>query len=283
MRSRLSKVALALVAAVLIGADATCAGTGDKGMGQVGAITSIAAREKATTAGTATFQLGGGTPGAPFTRLVTSANRLYGGVSTWKVSYLAQNGSEQEWGIGTLTNANPDTLSRDHVKGGSGFGSLVNFSSPPEIILFLPPDAYNFRGALVRLDATKSIAHATPEKISWDSAEYDTDGIWSAGSATLIQPPDDAQLLRFYGQVDWEANSTGTRIVSIEPSAGSMAGFPVSREPGAGPEGNRQNVAGPTVKHVAGRTYSLEVIQTSGGSLNVFGNDLTWLAVEIVQ
>lgn len=283
MRSRLIRVALALVALALVGADqGACGGAGSTGMGQVGAITSIAAREKATTAGTATFELGGGTPGAPFNRLVTSANRLYGGVSTWKVSYLAQNGSEQEWGIGTLTNANPDTLSRDHVKGGSGLGSLVNFSSPPEIILFLPPDAHNFRGALVRVSA-QSIPNSTPTLLVWNLETYDTDSMWDSGSPSYIFPPDDAQIIQLRAYVYWNGNAdTGIRVAELVRSDGFIAsGLTRASQSNPGSDHLSQTIVSAPIEHVAGKGYGVSVTQGSGGSLGLF--DRTMLSLEILQ
>lgn len=82
-----------------------------------------AVRETSTTTGTGTLDLDGAVTG--FQSFVSGVGD--GGVC----SYYARlrNGAEWEWGIGTITDASPDTLARTTVLGSSNSGSAVDFSA----------------------------------------------------------------------------------------------------------------------------------------------------------
>ncbi len=83
--------------------------------------------EIASTSGTGTFSLSGAVTG--FRTFVAK----YGtGVL---VEYVAESSDRSEWehGIGTLTDATPDTLTRTTILDGSNGTSAVNFTNPPTI------------------------------------------------------------------------------------------------------------------------------------------------------
>jgi len=92
-------------------------------------------KETSTTTGTGTLNLAGAEPGY---------QTFVAGVGTGNVTYYAivnRATSEFEVGVGTVTDASPDTLSRDTVISSSNGGSAVNFSAgTKDVICTLPSE-----------------------------------------------------------------------------------------------------------------------------------------------
>ena len=80
-------------------------------------------KETSTTSGTVTFELGGA---------ITDFETFVSGVGTGNKTYysIINSGTgEFEVGIGTVTDATPDTLSRDTIISSSNSDAKVNFAS----------------------------------------------------------------------------------------------------------------------------------------------------------
>lgn len=78
-------------------------------------------KEESTTTGTGTLSLSGAVSGfESFVSGIGDSNTTY---------YAIVGGSEWEVGIGTVTDATPDTLSRDTILTSSNADSAVNFSA----------------------------------------------------------------------------------------------------------------------------------------------------------
>ena len=80
-------------------------------------------KETSTTTGTGTFSLAGAE---------TGYEGFVAGIGTGNTTYYAiELNSANEWevGIGTVTDATPDTLSRDTIISSSNGDALVNFSA----------------------------------------------------------------------------------------------------------------------------------------------------------
>ena len=92
-------------------------------------------KETSTTTGTGTLNLGGAEPGY---------QTFVAGVGTGNTTYYAivnRATSEFEVGVGTVTDAAPDTLSRDTIISSSNGGSAVNFSAgTKDVICTLPSE-----------------------------------------------------------------------------------------------------------------------------------------------
>lgn len=83
------------------------------------------ALETSTTQGTVTYNLAGATAG--YRTLVAAAADISGAASPWTVWYLAEDSTNWEVGIGTLTDGTPDTLARTTVKRSSNSNAAVNW------------------------------------------------------------------------------------------------------------------------------------------------------------
>ena len=92
-------------------------------------------KETSTTTGTGTLNLAGAEPGY---------QTFVAGVGTGNTTYYAivnRATSEFEVGVGTVTDASPDTLSRDTIISSSNGGSAVNFSAgTKDVICTLPSE-----------------------------------------------------------------------------------------------------------------------------------------------
>ena len=90
-------------------------------------------KETSTTTGTGTFSLAGATTGfETFVSGVGTGNTTY-------YSIVLDGTSEFEVGVGTVTDATPDTLSRDTVISSSNSDSAVNFSSGSKTVFCTLP------------------------------------------------------------------------------------------------------------------------------------------------
>jgi hypothetical protein len=79
------------------------------------------AKETTTTTGTGTYNLGGA---------VTGAQTFVADIGTTNsTSYCVTDGTDWEVGKGTVTDATPDTLSRDTVESSSNGDAAVNWGA----------------------------------------------------------------------------------------------------------------------------------------------------------
>ena len=90
-------------------------------------------KETSTTTGTGTFSLAGATTGfETFVSGVGTGNTTY-------YSIVLDGTNEFEVGVGTVTDATPDTLSRDTVISSSNSDSKVDFSSGSKTVFCTLP------------------------------------------------------------------------------------------------------------------------------------------------
>ena len=90
-------------------------------------------KETSTTTGTGTFDLAGAETGfESFVSGVGNSNQTYYAISN-------DGTNEFEVGIGTVTDATPDTLSRDTIISSSNSDALVNFSAGTKTVFCTLP------------------------------------------------------------------------------------------------------------------------------------------------
>lgn len=91
-------------------------------------------KETSTTTGTGTYSLGGALTGfQTFAAAITSGNT---------VPYLVTDGTDWEVGLGTFTDAVPDTLARTSILASSNAGSAVSWSAGQKIVAISLPASY---------------------------------------------------------------------------------------------------------------------------------------------
>lgn len=91
-------------------------------------------RETTSTTGTGTYSLSGAVPGfQTFVAGIGTGHSCY---------YMVTDNTDWEVGRGTVTDANPDTLSRDSILDSSNSGSAVNWGSGSKKVILTKPSPY---------------------------------------------------------------------------------------------------------------------------------------------
>lgn len=120
-------------------------------------------KETSTTTGTGTFSLAGAE---------TGFETFVAGVGTGKRTYYAislDGSSEFEVGIGTVTDASPDTLSRDTVISSSNSDNKVNFSAGGKTVFCTLPAARAMSPSMTATDYVVTHASTLSEDQTVDS------------------------------------------------------------------------------------------------------------------
>lgn len=109
----------------------------------------------------------------------------------------------------------------------------------------------------------------TPTVLSWEAVDDTTWNAWVIGSPTLVTAPVTG---RYWASayVTWAANATGVRTVSILRTSDTATLAAVQDDTlGTAANTMRQVVTTPAFTLTAGDSVYVEVVQTSGGALNV--------------
>ena len=242
-------------------------------------------KETTTTTGTGTVDLAGAATG--YRGFVAGAGAA--AVVYYTIAGQAGGGAEGEWevGIGTVTDAAPDTLSRTTILSSSNAGAAVDFSAgTKDVFLSLPAHSVGFMGALVRDSAAETTVTTVQEVLDWDTEIYDVGG-WheSVTNPSRLTVPAGVDWVRISAQVMWTQNKVGQiqAVVLKGGVATANIGLPYSYLTAAsGSDGWFTNIltSGP-LPVVAGNYFEIRVWQNSGGNLDIAAGN-TWFAIEKV-
>lgn len=99
----------------------------------MGLVRADRVKETSTTTGTGTYNLAGAVAGFQgFVAAIGNGNLCY---------YCAENGTDWEVGLGTVTDASPDTLARTRVLASSNAGAAVNWGAGSKNLFVVAPAA----------------------------------------------------------------------------------------------------------------------------------------------
>lgn len=120
-----------------------------------------------------------------------------------------------------------------------------------------------------RLSANQSITTATNTKLNWDTELFDTDTFHdNVTNNTRLTVPVSGKY-RIDVNVKWAGNATGSRTVRIQYSNGGVNVMDLENSPG---NASNYSQAGSAVINMSSSEYvEIEVVQSSGGNLNVLG------------
>jgi len=229
--------------------------------------------ETTVTTGTGTVNLAGAVTG--FRGFVAGAGD--GAVVYYAIVGRDGGGAEGEWenGIGTVTDAAPDTLSRTTILSSSNAGSAVDFSAgTKDVFLSLPAHSVGFMGALVYLTGDKTITTGAGWSfLSFAAETYDVGG-WHDNSTnpTRLTVPSGVDRVRIGFQVQWTADNTGNRLNTIykNNAAGTAVnGFPSAIAVALNLSPCYLAVASAVVPVVAGDYFEVAAWHNKGTDLDV--------------
>lgn len=239
-------------------------------------------KETTTTTGTGTLDLTGAVTGFQgFVAGVGDAAEVY-----YAIVGQAGGGAEGEWevGIGTVTDAATDTLSRDTVLASSNSGNAVDFSAgTKDVFITAPAHHLSFSGALVNLTSNQAINDNSSAFVSWDEADYDVGDWWAAGSPTRLTVPAGVSRVILSAGVDWEFSNSGARSLAIEKNADvAYAGKARDFRPAAG--SSYATLSTPAIEVVEGDFFQLEAaVEGAGSAQDVEAQPFTWFAIRAVR
>ncbi len=151
------------------------------------------------------------------------------------------------------------------------------------------PSSEPFRGALVKRTTAQAITTATETAVTWETATYDTDSIWSAGSPTRLTVPAGVTKVRLKTNVQWDANATGYRYVTFKKNGADFAGRGGSLVDDLAANFYWQNIGTAVVEVTAGDYFDVRVQHNKGSNLNLLPiaastwGELLWFSLEIVE
>lgn len=143
-----------------------------------------------------------------------------------------------------------------------------------------------FRGAMVRKSANQSISSGTNTPVTWQTAIYDTSGIYSPSNPTRLTVPAGVTKVRLAAQIVFGANATGKRDVLIQKN-GSLnydGRATTNTLPVTGTSQTMTvNLTSPVLEVTQGDYFEILAYQNSGGSLTVDDWWTTWATLEVVE
>lgn len=135
--------------------------------------------------------------------------------------------------------------------------------------------------AWVENTGTQSLTNATATALTFNSALYNPDAVWAAGSPTrMTAPGTGTQAWLVFAQQCWSSNATGTRNLWFRVNGTGTQDYYRSRETAIATADHHQSVAGLLV--ITGGDY-VEVMgeQSSGGALSNVAAKLRFGAARI--
>lgn len=134
------------------------------------------------------------------------------------------------------------------------------------------------RAIIVRLNANQSISNNIITKAQISNEDINTMGATIVANEIVI--PTTTTKVRIVANASWDTNVTGSRTVSIYKNGSAISGGGASQISSLGYA--LQNVSSAMLQVATGDTISLQVTQTSGGSLFLLNDVNTFLSVEAI-
>lgn len=135
------------------------------------------------------------------------------------------------------------------------------------------------RGARLSLTSDQSIGTVF-EPITWDQADYDVDGLWSAGLPNVIEIPEHVRLIRATCNLQYSTTEPEARVLLRDVDTGNpvMGGF--------NSRGNPYGFQASTseIDVTPGQRFRLETTCASGvANLTGVGEPSTWIEIEVLN
>jgi hypothetical protein len=159
-------------------------------------------------------------------------------------------------------------IARTFIAGEVENGTYMNSLSLAVAFLLNPPRTMCYNSAV------HTMTSGTPLMFTWDTEQYDTDGIHSPTTNPSRLTPQTAGLYHVEGQIDFAASAVGARQVGILFNGSTAAAYDTQPTGSAVLQCSKDIYFNGTTDYV-----ELQGLQTSGGNLNdTAGPGLTWFS-----
>lgn len=231
-------------------------------------------RETTTTTGTGTINLAGA---------VSGYDTFVGGIATANTTVYAiihQTAAEWEIGIGTVTDASPDTLSRTTILSSSNSDAAVNFSAGTKDVYCVAPALWLQKLSYIDLNAITSAPATAPAADSTDALAIGSGAVATSGARAIAIGTGRAagadslamqitNLTSSYGSTGANSIAIGQLALASGANAGVLAGNTnTASGVGAACLGGENNTAGGRNSVAYGEYASQSIV---GGVCQAYG------------
>ena len=138
-----------------------------------------------------------------------------------------------------------------------------------------------YSGALVKLKENQPFDSNTYAMAIWGGAIYNTDGYWDPENPTRLTVPKGVTKVKVLASILWESNNDGFRQLRLKKNGNYTYGLPYVRYQAVSTSGATGTSS--VIEVEEGDYFELDVIQTSGKSINLREDPYTWMSIEAVE
>ena len=137
--------------------------------------------------------------------------------------------------------------------------------------------------ASIRL-TTQTIPNASATALSWTGSSLlaTTSGVFSVGDPTKLVVPKDVTKVKIACSILFDTNDTGYRQVQILKNGSAFHGYTNDRTNPLSAAATVVSSCTSVLTVAPGDAFTVEVLQSSGGDLDVVSGNSTWFAMEFV-
>ena len=138
-----------------------------------------------------------------------------------------------------------------------------------------------YSGALVKLKENQPFDSNTYAMAIWGGAIYNTDGYWDPENPTRLTVPKGVTKVKVLASILWESNNDGFRQLRLKKNGNYAYGLPYVRYQAVSTSGATGTSS--VIEVEEGDYFELDVVQTSGKSINLREDSYTWMSIEAVE
>ena len=138
-----------------------------------------------------------------------------------------------------------------------------------------------YSGALIKLKENQPLDSNTYAMAIWGGAIYNTDGYWDPENPTRLTVPKGVTKVKVLASILWESNNDGFRQLRLKKNGNYTYGLPYVRYQAVSTSGATGTSS--VIEVEEGDYFELDVIQTSGKSINLREDPYTWMSIEAVE
>ena len=138
-----------------------------------------------------------------------------------------------------------------------------------------------YSGALIKLKENQPLDSNTYAMAIWGGAIYNTDGYWDPENPTRLTVPKGVTKVKVLASILWESNNDGFRQLRLKKNGNYTYGLPYVRYKAVSTSGATGTSS--VIEVEEGDYFELDVIQTSGKSINLREDPYTWMSIEAVE